>query len=340
MIRNDLGFAAALALALAATLACGNASDSNTSPSNPAAGAGEESPAAEGSGSPGDGAEPPAPEAPAGGSGGASGEGSAAAPGGGEATGDVPAAAGGASGLGLDAGGAPSAPEGSTSVFPSDVTRPRIMIIGDSITAGAGCYKGYLLANLNQNGYSSFDFVGEYADDCGGGVRHSARSCTTAEQYTQDSFTLAEGSCNPSGTFPGLSPLMAEHQPDLLMIQLGVNDVWNGRSVEAILGDYATLVQQARAQNPDVVIALAQIHKIRPSGEGGDAVFTRAQELVEAVPAWVASQSQPGSPVLVADLWTNSDPALASDGVHPDDAGSQRMGLDWFNALSGILPAD
>jgi lysophospholipase L1-like esterase len=72
----------------------------------------------------------------------------------------------------------------------------------------------------------------------------------------------------------------------------------------------------------------------------GDAVFARAQQLIDAIPAWAQGQSQAQSPVFVADLWTNSDTAQTLDGVHPDDAGAQRMGLNWFNALKGILPAN
>jgi len=247
-------------------------------------------------------------------------------------------AAGGASGASGALGGAAGP---SASPFPSSVTRPKIMIIGDSISAGPGCYKKYLLAELNANGYSSFDLVGAYSDDCGGGVRHSARSCSTAQQYTQVSFTLAAGSCNPSGTFDGLAPLAATYQPDLLMIQLGVNDVWGGRNTDAILADYTTLVQQARAENPNIVIAVAQIQQIRPTSDANpDAVFGRAQQLIEAVPNWAQGQSLPESPIFVADLWTNSDSSQTLDGVHPDDAGAQRMGQNWFNALMGVLSHD
>ena len=245
-----------------------------------------------------------------------------------------PVAAGGAAG----AGGA-AAPAG-TSPFPAGVTRPKIMIVGDSISAGPGCYKRFLLADLNAAGYTNFDFVGQYTDDCGGGVMHSARSCTTALDYTQPTFEL-RADCG-GGTFPGLATLMTTHTPDLVMLQLGVNDVWNGLATDAILANYATLLQQARAQNPNVVIAIAQIQQIRPTGDAnGDAVFMRAQALIEAVPAWAQAQSQPTSPVFVADLWTNSDVAETKDGVHPtDDAGSERMGQNWFEALSTILPAN
>ena len=228
--------------------------------------------------------------------------------------------------------------EATGSPFPADVTRPRIMIIGDSISAGPGCYKGFLLDDLTAAGVSNFEFVGEYNDDCGRGVRHSAVSCSTAQQYTQPEFTLG-ANCNNLGPFPGLASLMTEYDPDLLMIQLGVNDVWNGRAVDAILGDYATLVQQARAANPNVVLVVAQIQQISPTGDSG-AVFTRAEQLIQALPAWAATQSQAGSPVFVADLWTNSSTTETNDGVHPNDVGAQRMGQNWFEALRPILPAN
>jgi hypothetical protein len=258
---------------------------------------------------------------------------------------DVGSGAGGTLGAGSEgsaaAGGATatggaSGVEPSGSPFPASVTRPRLLIIGDSISAGPGCYKKYLLAELNAAGFTSFDFVGEYTDDCGGGVMHGARSCSTAQQYTQPTFTL-QSECG-AGPWPGLSALAEEHRPDLIMLQLGVNDVWGGMAIESILASYATLVAQARAQNPNVVLVVAQIQKIRPMDAGGDATLARAQQLIEAVPAWAAAQSQAQSPVFVADLWTSSDVAQTLDGVHPDDAGAQRMGQNWFQALSGILP--
>lgn len=233
---------------------------------------------------------------------------------------------------------APLAPAAGASPFPSGVTRPRILIVGDSISAGPGCYKKYLLSNLTQNGYSSFEFVGQYPDDCGGGVMHGAVSCSTAEQYTLPMFTMPN--CAQGMSFPGMSTLVSTHQPDLVMMQLGVNDVWNNRPIDAILANYTTLVEQARAQNPNVVVVAAQIAQMNPNRTEGDAIFQHAAALVAAVPAWAQSVALPESPVFVADLWTNSGWADAdtTDGVHPTEAGAERMGLNWFNALKGVLP--
>ncbi|HEX7768738.1 MAG TPA: GDSL-type esterase/lipase family protein, partial [Dokdonella sp.] len=212
------------------------------------------------------------------------------------------AATGGASGGGT--GGANAAgtsgmngAAGGPWTFPAGVTKPRLMIVGDSISAGPGCYKKYLLKNLTDNHYSNFEFVGQYSDDCGGGVRHSAVSCSTAEQFTQASFTMPN--CSQGTSFPGMSTLMNTHKPDLVMLQLGVNDVWGGRATTAILASYATLLQQARAQNGSVVLVVAQINKIRPDCSTSDAVTLRAESLVKAIPAWAAAQSTAKSPVFV-----------------------------------------
>lgn len=243
------------------------------------------------------------------------------------------AGAGGAAGSAGTAGSAGAEPE----PFPTGVTKPRIMIVGDSISAGPGCYKKYLLKNLTDGGYSNLEFVGEYADDCGAGVRHSAVSCSNSEQYTHDTFMMSN--CQQGKSFGGMAPLVTKHEPDLIMLQLGVNDVWGGAPTATTLGHYKTLIEQARMKNPRIVTVVAQIQKIRPGCGSDDSVQRRAEELVKAVPAWAQQLSTAQSPVFVADLWTSSDWSMAEtlDCVHPNDVGAQRMGMNWFNALKNIL---
>jgi lysophospholipase L1-like esterase len=224
---------------------------------------------------------------------------------------------------------------GTVAVFPESVTKPRIMIVGDSISAGPGCYKKYLLKNLTDNGLTNYEFVGEYTDDCGGGVRHSAVGCTTSGQFAEETFTVPN--CN-SKTYPGLATLVNTHNPDLILLQLGVNDVWSGTApIEPILANYKTLIEQARAHNPRIAVVVAQIHKIITNNCQNTASTSNAERLVMAVPAWAKTVSTAESPVLVADLWTNSDAHEADDCVHPNEDGARRMGLNWYNALKGIL---
>lgn len=275
------------------------------------------------------------------------GSGGTRASGGHSASGGGPGSAGSAaSGGQLVAGGDPGSgggvgsgghvDSGGGGLFPHDGT-PRIMIVGDSISAGPGCYKKYLLQELASNGFSHFEFVGQYADDCGGGVRHSAVSCSKSGDFTQDAFSLA--SCFPGETFPGMAALMASHDPDLVMLQLGVNDVWSGdASIPSILSNYTKLLEQARAHNPNVVFVVAQLHRIITNDCTNAASTSNAEALGTAIPGWAVQVSTRESPVLVADLWTNSDPSDSDDCVHPNDAGARRMALNWFHALKGILP--
>ncbi|HEU5076176.1 MAG TPA: GDSL-type esterase/lipase family protein, partial [Polyangiaceae bacterium] len=250
-------------------------------------------------------------------------------------------AAGGASTSNSPASASSTADASATSTnggspFPQGVTRPRIMIVGDSISAGPGCYKKYLVEHLTENGITNYEFVGEYDDDCGGGVKHSAVSCTTSSQYAEATFTVPN--CFGSDAFPGMSTLVQSHDPDLILLQLGVNDVWGGSApIQPILDNYATLIAQARAHNPNIVVVVAQIHKIVTDNCQNTASTANAEALVMAVPAWAHGVSTLDSPVMVADLWTNSDAHEADDCVHPNDAGAQRMGLNWYNALADVL---
>jgi lysophospholipase L1-like esterase len=145
--------------------------------------------------------------------------------------------------------------------------------------------------------------------------------------------------CTADKSYLGMTPLVTKHKPDLVMLQLGVNDVWSSKTTENILGNYAKLIEQARAQNPKIVLVVARIQKISPDCAADETVTKRAEALVNAVPAWAAMQSKADSPVFVADLWTNSDWSKTEtiDCVHPNDVGAQKMGMNWYNALKGIL---
>lgn len=227
-------------------------------------------------------------------------------------------------------------PNTRTTPFPDGLYSAKIMIVGDSISAGPGCYKKALKNHLINNGINRFEFVGSYSDDCGGDVYHSAVSCSTSANYLDWEFRLPN--CHGDKAFAGVTKLMREHTPDMVMMQLGVNDVWGGStSVEYVLKNYNKLVEKMRAENPYVVIVVAQIHKIITDDCVNFGGYRNAEMLVQAVPGWAKSVSTPQSPVYVADLWSNSDPHDADDCVHPNNTGAEKMALNWYNAIEGIL---
>jgi len=167
---------------------------------------------------------------------------------------------------------------------------------------------------------------------------------------------------------------LAISQPDIVMMQLGTNDVWSSLSTSTILAAYTTLVGQMRAQNPKVLVLVAQITPMSPSG-----CTTCAQGVIDlnaAIPAvrvqtslpkssqdfsremprlmrlqrsgskmlkltglqWAAGISTTASPVSIVDLWTGFSTSLdTGDGVHPNDAGNVVLANDWFQPLSSAI---
>jgi hypothetical protein len=120
------------------------------------------------------------------------------------------------------------------------------------------------------------------------------------------------------------------------MMFLGTNDVWSSIPTATILAAYTTLVGQMRAQNPNMVVLVAQITPMNPSG--CTTCYNGSMALDAAIPAWAAGISTTASPVSVVDCWTGYDDALdTGDGVHPNDAGNTILANDWFAPLSSAI---
>jgi lysophospholipase L1-like esterase len=193
----------------------------------------------------------------------------------------------------------------------------RIMPLGDSITAGPGCWRALLWDHLQRTGYNNIDFVGTQP---GGGCSvpfdgdhegHGGFSATGIADQNQ---------------LPGW---LAATTPDVVLMHLGTNDMWGGTiSTSTILAAYSTLVDQMRASNPAMKILVAQIIPMEPSGCAP--CPTGVVALDNAIPAWAAGKTTAQSPITVVDQWTGFSTATdTGDGVHPNDAGFQKMADRW-----------
>jgi lysophospholipase L1-like esterase len=202
----------------------------------------------------------------------------------------------------------------------------RIMPLGDSITAGPGCWRAKLWNRLQTNGYTNIDFVGGVSD--GGG-------CNPGFAYDFDH----EG----HGGFSATGIADNNQLPDIVLVHLGTNDMWGGHIPLATkLTAFTKLVGQMRANNASVKIVVAQIIPMSAS-----ACATCPADVVafnNAIPGWAAGLTTAQSPIFVADLWTgfnaNTD---AGDGVHPNDAGFTKMANSWYpvvsQVLNGVIPS-
>jgi hypothetical protein len=201
----------------------------------------------------------------------------------------------------------------------------KIMPLGDSITAGPGCWRAILWDNLQSAGYTNIHFVGTQQ---GGG-------CQTAYY---DINHEGHGGFSAAGIasqnlLPGW---LSATNPDIVLMHLGTNDIFANPATSTILAAYSTLVSQMRANNPNMRILVAQIIPMNPSG-----CSYCAQDVINlnaAIPAWAASLTTAQSPVIPVDQWTGFDATTDTvDGIHPNDTGFQKMAARWFPPLTAQL---
>jgi lysophospholipase L1-like esterase len=201
----------------------------------------------------------------------------------------------------------------------------RIMPLGDSITAGPGCWRAFLWDQLQRAGYTDIDFVG--TQNSGG------CSVPLDADHEGHSGFAATGIADQNQLPPWLS---ATH-PDIVLMHLGTNDMWGGTiSTAQILTAYSKLVDQMRASNPNMKIIVAKIIPMEPSTCTGCA--QRVVDLDNAIPAWAAGRTTSASPITVVDQWTGFSAATDTfDGVHPVDSGFQKMANRWYPAVAAAL---
>lgn len=210
----------------------------------------------------------------------------------------------------------------------SATTPVRVMPLGDSITAGPGCWRAMLWHQLQTAGYTNVDFVGGVSD--GGG-------CNPGYSYDWDHEGHGGYSSTGIADNNQLPPWLAAARPDIVLMHLGTNDMWGGYIPTATkLAAFTKLVGQMRANNPNIKILVAQIIPMSQA-----ACATCPADVVSfnsAIPGWAAGLTTAQSPVIVVDQWTGFDAvADTGDGVHPNTAGFQKMANRWYPALAQVL---
>lgn len=192
----------------------------------------------------------------------------------------------------------------------------RIQTVGDSITEG-GMYRLPLISLLNSTG-CRYDMVGSRETGWAKGWDgdHQGYGGATAYWLVDDGIGLGQE----------MSNAFALYRPDIVLLHIGTNDLWNTDRDPFTISEYVrTLIFKIRAGRADTDIYLAQIIPGQPFDvtEYNRQLQRIAQEMSTA-----------GSPVILVDMTSNFDPnSDTSDGVHPNGNGGQKMALSWFNAM-------
>jgi lysophospholipase L1-like esterase len=230
----------------------------------------------------------------------------------------------------VDAGHAGPTDSGTDAAVRTHTGVWRVMPLGDSIT-GEMCPPQLLSQQLIQNGHTNFVFVGSNLND---------QNCDGAP----DVYTEGHGGYLVTDLLPGgahaseLPTWCSTDNADVVLMQFGTNDVWNSKPVATILEAYTLVLTDLRAVNQHVVLFIAQITPLNPTG------CTNCEANVEAlnaqIPAWAASATTAASPVYVVDVFSAftastylPNSMYTVDGVHPNPAGSALVADKWYSAL-------
>ncbi|KAH6684759.1 SGNH hydrolase-type esterase domain-containing protein [Halenospora varia] len=202
----------------------------------------------------------------------------------------------------------------------------RITPLGDSITGGPGCWRALLWQNLQKAGVTNTDFVG--TQPSGG--------CA----FSFDGEHEGHGGFKATGIVADkqLPGWLAYSRPDIVMMELGTNDVWSSLPTADIIASFGVLVDQMRAQKSTMRILVAQITPMNPGGCSTCNLPQKVVNLNTAIAAWGPGKSTTASPITVVDCWTGFNTATDfTDGVHPNDSGNAKLAKCWFEPLKAAI---
>ncbi|KAH8687348.1 SGNH hydrolase-type esterase domain-containing protein [Tricladium varicosporioides] len=203
-------------------------------------------------------------------------------------------------------------------------TTVRINALGDSITGSPGCWRAILWKKLQAAGVKNTDFVGTLpGQGCG---------------FTYDGENDGHGGFLATGIVKNnqLPGWLSSSKPDIVMMELGTNDVWSNIAPATIIAAFDTLVNQMRAQKSTMRILVAQITPMNPSSCSD--CGQRVVAFNTAIRDWAPGKSTSASPITVVDCWTGYSTATdTGDGVHPNDSGNTKLANCWYGPLKAAI---
>ncbi len=221
-----------------------------------------------------------------------------------------------------------------------------ILCLGNSITNGVDTFNSYrrdLWQMLNAGNYN-FDFIGSWS-------KHHMGSEVPVPDFDLDNeghsgWTFENILKPPSwdSARGNLHTWMQTYTPDIVLIELGTNDVFQCRTPLQMFGNLNVILYMLREKNKHVKIFIAQIPPLGAQWSdkklcNNDTTYLDAIiNLNNQVAVYVKEHSTAKSPILVVDQYTYINPATDMfDDIHPNTNGEKIMAEKWFAAIQPYL---
>jgi lysophospholipase L1-like esterase len=221
----------------------------------------------------------------------------------------------------------------SPSFFGRDRAAPRalrIMPAGDWLTCGwsgggrdQGGYRGPLWVRLQARGRGVVDLVG----------------ATRGGPFAIDRDHEAFPDITVDGLAERLHADLPVHAPDVVLLQVGTNDLVAGGAPEVIVGQLGALIDAVLVRSPQAQLLVGSLVGVRP---GGPSPIDRQRftAVNAGLRAAVQDRAARGEPIRFVDLraWVGRAAAdFRPDGLHLSERGYEQLAQAWFEALGPLL---
>lgn len=221
-----------------------------------------------------------------------------------------------------------------------------ILPLGNSITNGVencNSYRRDLWQMLHRAGYN-FDFIGSWNGHHMGGKVPDPDFDTDHEGHSGWTFSDLFHPPSWDSSRGNINEWLQTYRPDIVLIELGTNDVFQCRKVAEMIQDLSVLTTTLRKKNGAVKIFIAQIP---PLGEkwtgkklcGNNITYHETiLQLNRAIAAFTKEHTTKASLIIAVDQYTGIDPVTDQlDDIHPNAAGERKMAARWFEAIRPYL---
>ena len=218
----------------------------------------------------------------------------------------------------------------------------RVMPLGDSITDGftvTGGYRVPLWHMLDEAGLAEqVDFVGpNWGSDGVADPNHAGYS----------GYSIADIPNQRSGIYDFIDWLMEEYPADVVMLQIGTNDILSSYELDTAGERLELLIDSVLTYIPEGgVLYVSTI----PYMDADVTTYTNAytaEEMDAAVDAYnedvrevVSRKAAEGKPIVQADINSVLTKADLGDGVHPSEDGYKKMAAYWNGVLTAYLTGE